>query len=438
MRILVLSNLYPPYYLGGYELACKDVVDRLEARGHELFVLTSMYGISRKTICEKVYKILHLHRYGEPLISIRRFAWNQFRNRQYIAHMVRVLTPDIVYIWGMSRLELSLPRTLAVWSENHLRRPHKIPTVFAVSDRWLLGEDGEYQHWMEYWDHIPKNPVKQVIKPIVKRIVSHFLPITELTLHIQYAHFFSRTLHQQHVQAGLIPENYRIIYHGVLVEKSSVPQTDSANSAIPKKEASFPEPSKQQPDVRLLYCGRVEELKGVHTAIEAIAILIHQKKIKNIHLTIIGPQPYEVYLAQLHSLIEQYRLQHIISIHDKISRHQLECVYNSHDFLLFPSIWEEPFSITILEAMAHKLAVIATPTGGSTEILRHAENCMIFPAGDAYELANQVELLLRTPELVTRIRANAYQMVQAHYSLEKVVERIEEYLTEIIHEYSTK
>ncbi len=41
MKVLVLSNLYPPDVVGGYELACRQVADALAARGHEVRVLTS-------------------------------------------------------------------------------------------------------------------------------------------------------------------------------------------------------------------------------------------------------------------------------------------------------------------------------------------------------------------------------------------------------------
>ena len=44
VRILVISNLYLPYHIGGYELVCADVVDALRERGHELRVLTSSRG----------------------------------------------------------------------------------------------------------------------------------------------------------------------------------------------------------------------------------------------------------------------------------------------------------------------------------------------------------------------------------------------------------
>ena len=41
MKILVVSNLYPPDFIGGYELGCRQAVDVLRDRGHEVRVLTS-------------------------------------------------------------------------------------------------------------------------------------------------------------------------------------------------------------------------------------------------------------------------------------------------------------------------------------------------------------------------------------------------------------
>ena len=46
MKILFLSNLYPPNVFGGYERLCFDVASVLQARGHEVTVLTSSYGQS--------------------------------------------------------------------------------------------------------------------------------------------------------------------------------------------------------------------------------------------------------------------------------------------------------------------------------------------------------------------------------------------------------
>ena len=155
----------------------------------------------------------------------------------------------------------------------------------------------------------------------------------------------------------------------------------------------------------------------------------------NVRLTIIGPHEYSGYVTRVYNLIETLQLQHIITTHKLIPREQLEDVYHSHDIFLFPSIWEEPFSIVLLEAMAHGLAVIATQTGGSAEILRDRENCVIFPPGNAEELANRIELLIHHPELTEQIKVKAIETIHAHYALDKIVDEIEKFLTQIIQEH---
>src|SRR4051794_6519676 len=60
MRILVISNIYPPYYLGGYELACAEVVDALRRRGHQVTVLTAWRGLRRPQMQVGVVRLLQV------------------------------------------------------------------------------------------------------------------------------------------------------------------------------------------------------------------------------------------------------------------------------------------------------------------------------------------------------------------------------------------
>src|SRR5947209_1549360 len=48
MKILVLTNLYPPHYVGGYELHCQTIVHALQKRGHTVDVLTSTHGMQEQ------------------------------------------------------------------------------------------------------------------------------------------------------------------------------------------------------------------------------------------------------------------------------------------------------------------------------------------------------------------------------------------------------
>lgn len=70
MKILALTNLYPPHYLGGYELICYMVVNELRARGHHVQVLTSNHLAPGKPSAEaekNIERTLRIHGfYGHP------------------------------------------------------------------------------------------------------------------------------------------------------------------------------------------------------------------------------------------------------------------------------------------------------------------------------------------------------------------------------------
>jgi glycosyltransferase involved in cell wall biosynthesis len=52
------------------------------------------------------------------------------------------------------------------------------------------------------------------------------------------------------------------------------------------------------------------------------------------------------------------------------------------DVVVFPSVWEEPFGLVPLEAMACGVPVAATAVGGAAEFLADGRNCLTFPPGD--------------------------------------------------------
>jgi len=58
MRILVISNMYPPHYHGGLELTTKDIVDGLSSLDHVVHVLTSTYKVDRPQTERNVWRWL--------------------------------------------------------------------------------------------------------------------------------------------------------------------------------------------------------------------------------------------------------------------------------------------------------------------------------------------------------------------------------------------
>ena len=107
-------------------------------------------------------------------------------------------------------------------------------------------------------------------------------------------------------------------------------------------------------------------------------------------------------------------------------------IFAHADVLLLPSIYPEALPRVVLEAMACGLAVVATPAGGTGEIVEHEVTGLLFAAGDGADLARQIMRLLADPELRGRLGAEAHRCTVARFSMERMVDDMEAFLAEAV------
>jgi 2-deoxystreptamine N-acetyl-D-glucosaminyltransferase/2-deoxystreptamine glucosyltransferase len=107
--------------------------------------------------------------------------------------------------------------------------------------------------------------------------------------------------------------------------------------------------------------------------------------------------------------------------------------------LVLPSIVAEALPRVMLEAMAAGLVVVGTTTGGTGEVLRDGETGLTFRAGDAADLARQIERLAGDPELRARLAAAGRKAVRRDFSIDRTVDQLEALLCQIArqHEVAT-
>jgi glycosyltransferase involved in cell wall biosynthesis len=87
----------------------------------------------------------------------------------------------------------------------------------------------------------------------------------------------------------------------------------------------------------------------------------------------------------------------------KIAYGVMPLVYQAADVFVCPSVWDEPFGMVALEAMACGLPVIASRTGGLPEFISDRVSGFLVPAADVEALASRVELLLGDRQLRERM-----------------------------------
>jgi glycosyltransferase involved in cell wall biosynthesis len=78
----------------------------------------------------------------------------------------------------------------------------------------------------------------------------------------------------------------------------------------------------------------------------------------------------------------------------------------------------EPFGLTVLEAQASGVPVVAASSGGIVDFVRDGDNGLLVPPGDAAALARALERLCEDPELRIRLGRRGRETAEATHSLD--------------------
>jgi glycosyltransferase involved in cell wall biosynthesis len=174
-------------------------------------------------------------------------------------------------------------------------------------------------------------------------------------------------------------------------------------------EDAFVDPRPPRPwGWRLLSVGRIDPRKGIATAIEALVALPEAT------LTVAGGGP-EALLADLGALAERLGVADRVELVGPVPRERLPALYEAHDAVVFPVVWQEPWGLVPLEAMALGRPVVASGRGGSSEYLRDGENCLLHTAEDPASLAAAVRRLAGDEPLRERLLAGGLRAA-SHYT----------------------
>lgn len=411
MRILVVTNLYPPLDIGGYEQWCQEVAEGLQRKGHVVEVLTSNY---RSTPAEAdpahpVSRALHLETdlnyYRMSDFFFKRPRQNM-QNRQALQNKAAAFQPDVIFIWGM----WSLSNQVAKWAEEMF--PGKV--AYFISSYWPMDPDPHSQFWRLPVNHRLRAIIKAPLRKWVFRQLRRegYPP----TLHFEHAVCCSRFVRQRLIEAGKLPESAGVLYGGC--------DADSFFSAVEREN------DKNNSRLQLLYFGRLIQDKGVHTAVEALGILKERGQLDRVDLTILGSGHPE-YEETLQNLVKRLGVGSRTFFKEKVAREKIPTELAKFDVYLFTSIWPEPMARSVMEAMAAGLLVIGTEAGGQREMLHHGQNALTFPPEDAVSLADHIGRVLDDPAERLNLARKGQEMVQEKFTLARMVDDIEAFLTRI-------
>lgn len=392
---------------------CEEVAEGLFNRGHEVVILTSTHTKSEE-IKRKypVYRDLII----EPDWDSKRSAAQQFffnrRGRERRAlinlkHIVDSHQPEIIFIWHT----IGLPKSLLKETENS----NKHEVIYYLAD--YQPEIGD--EYIAYWASKLENSIVRILKIPFSKVALAMLESEGKPIKLGYPHVIcvSKYVRDRLVSGGFIPNTAVIIHNGV-----------DLTEFVPKDDGQLD--SSGDP-IRYLVAGRIIPNKGVHTVVDAFALLDLDSLPGKVTLTILGDGP-EDYVRKIKAKINKYGLNDIIKINAPIPRSKMPDLLSWHDVLILPSEYDEPLARSIQEAMAMEMLVIGTTTGGSGELLVHECTGLVFDPRNAKSLAEQITRAAQNPKLMNEIRIAGREEIEQNFNIQKTISEIESYLSEVL------
>jgi glycosyltransferase involved in cell wall biosynthesis len=381
MRILVVSTLYPPFALGGYEVECSGVVERLRER-HEVLVLTGEHEQAALADGPGIRRELALLTPDwQGAIRAPRASLEAVRS----ARSALAWGPDLVYCWNGSSIPQAALRVLA---------DSDVPLAFRVCEHWFGGIFVKDQYLRELLD-AQRSPARSAWATGCRAL--NQLP--------------SLRLKPRAPVRAAISWNSEAIKRLVKLPPFVEPVLERVTHSVPRHGDLYADVVRDPaPEPEIMFLGRVTPYKGLSVAIEALALLRSEHGIRA-RLAVVGPEDSE-HGAEMRALAGRLGMTDVVSWLGPSAPEQVLAALSRAHALIVPSVWEEPFPLVTIEGALAHVPLVASDVGGIGEGMHNEEHALLFPSGDAPAAARALARTLTEVEQTAARVARAYDRAQ--------------------------
>ncbi len=356
MHVAVVNNLYPPIMAGGAELIVAWLCEELVARGHRVTVI-SCCGPDQDPMPIEHRNGVEVIRFFPPNVywSFAREeqprhrkalwhlkdAWNSAAGRR-VAAILREARPDVLHTHLLDGFSAS------VWRQ---AKRFGVPVIHTAHDYHLLCPRA----------FLLTRDWKLCATPSVGcRVYRKWHMATT-----RYVDFFaspSQFLLDYHRARGLRAKASGVVHNGV---------PPPANAAAIRK-------ARQPVNVtRFLLMCRLTPEKGVRVVLQAIARMAPDVMVE---LLVAGRGELEGEVKAAAAGDPR------ITFHGYVAGAEKQALLIAADYMLLPSLWYENAPVTIIEAAAYGLGLVASRIGGIPEFVEEGSTGFLCKAGDVGDL----------------------------------------------------
>jgi glycosyltransferase involved in cell wall biosynthesis len=400
MRILTISNLYPPLAVGGYETRCAHTM-RWLARSHEVVVLTSRKG--RRGLAAEANVLRQLPFVPESRAGVLLAPLASWRAARVVRRAIRARRPDLVFVWNSSHVPRASVRAAQAAG---------VPVAFSLADPWLgafaqgdlflryvVGDArGRRRAWSRLARLIDRLPGLRVDldTPYPASLVWNSQALRELT----------------DVPACVRPVLERVIH--------PASENERVFAQIERSPADTP---------TIAFVGRLESEKAPDVAVRALGLLRDRHQI-DARLVMMGGGE-SGFCRELEGLVARLGLGERVELRGRLAPEGVAAGLARAHAIVVPSRWQEPFGLVCLEAALARVPVVASRSGGMPEMLSAAEEALFFEIDDVDGCAAALAQTLSDPVAAGLRAERAYARVQEN-SLARYREAYEKFVQDAL------
>ena len=423
MKILKVIHGYPPLYSAGSEVYSQTLCNELVNQGHEVIVFTRQenayaqeYSVDWKCdcLCPEI-KIVMIN------MAHSKDGYQHSAVDKAFRKIAIKFNPDIVHIGHLNHLSTSI-----------VNEAHQLgfPIIFTLHDFWLMCPRGQFLQAI--------NSKREDLYP-----VCHFQENEKCARNCYWKYFSSQDNQEDILYwTGWVQRRMDHIHNDILpnIDLFHAPSHYLMNRFLAElpippskmvyldygfhRERFHGRQKKKNMPFTFGYIGTHKQAKGILHLLQAFHKLNHSRA----ELKIWG-SPLQPFTNSLKAYVSKMPL----SIQKKIhwmggysNTKILSDVFNNIDAIVVPSIWGENSPLVIHEALEAHVAVITADYGGMREYIHHAVNGLLFEHRSPEKLAEQMDILTKDAQLLSRIQSKGYiQSEDGHIpSIEKHTEQI--------------
>ncbi|HEV3003049.1 MAG TPA: glycosyltransferase family 4 protein [Pirellulales bacterium] len=387
MKVLVVSNLYPPDFIGGYELCCRQVVDGLLDRGHDVRVLTSaprtpcpdqqhVHRLFKLANCYDASFLLHSSMATRSLWHAEANLASAF-NVHVLARALERFRPDVVYFWNL----VGLGGLGLVGCLRHLGTPW----VWYLGDcvpRLLCSPDGQL--------------LEAVAAQFSRQVSGYYMPVSQRVV-------------DENEEAGVrLNGTVDIVPNWVVGPR-------------PPERTSYFRPGQT---LRIVSAGQMGRHKGIDLLIGA-ARLLRDRGFENFAIDLYGKvmDPTIVPIALEQGVADRVTFKGTCpqdKLVERYARHE-------YDVFAFPTWEREPFGCAPLEAAAYGCVMAISASCGIGEWFVDGVHCLKVERS-ARGFADLFQEILEGRLALEPIGRRASAVIWRDFRLDALLTRIEEAL----------